>query len=150
MALHSYRSQEPQTPRVRGLSEPTLVAAGKDWDAIRVEASIGLRALRLLEACGTPVGPVLCDQGSGQAYFLIPPGAARGWQQEHTQALGEGSWIVLAPPGWEDGLLRWVTDPADSSAYTAAADLTIALTAATSARHQQVTPRGRQHAKRQL
>ncbi|MFJ4648187.1 hypothetical protein ACIP6Q_32305 [Streptomyces bobili] len=149
MALHSYRSREPRTPRVRCLSEPTLVAAGRDWDAIRVEAGIGLRALRFLEACGTPVGPVLCDQGNGQAYFLIPPGAARRWQQEHTQALGEGSWVVLAPPGWEDGLLRWVTDPADSPAYTAPADLTIALTAAASGDISPMTGRSR-HAERQL
>jgi hypothetical protein len=99
MALHSYRPQLPRTTWVRGLREPTLVAAGKDWDAIRVEAGIGVRAVRFLEACRTPVGPVLHDPGNGQAYFLVPPGDAQRWKQDNTQALGEGSWVVLAPPG---------------------------------------------------
>ncbi|RZB18654.1 hypothetical protein StrepF001_16640 [Streptomyces sp. F001] len=130
MALHSHQSRLPRATWARRLSQPTLVAAGQEWDAIRVEADIGVRAVRFLEASGTPVGPVLHDQGSGQAYFLTPPGTAQRWQQDQTHALGEGSWVVLAPSGWEGGLLRWVSDPADGPAYTAAGDLTIALTVA--------------------
>ncbi|MFG3289416.1 hypothetical protein ACGF3G_11510 [Streptomyces sp. NPDC048179] len=133
MALHSHQSRLPLATWARRLSQPTLFAAGQDWDAIRVGADIGVRAVRFLEASGTPVGPVLHDQGSGQAYFLTPPGTAQRWQQDQTHALGEGSWVVLAPPGWEDGLLRWVCDPADGPAYTAACDLTVALAFATNA-----------------
>ncbi|MET7457833.1 hypothetical protein ABZT03_39500 [Streptomyces sp. NPDC005574] len=130
MVLHAHPSHLPRSTWVRRLIEPTLFAAGEDWDAIRVEAGVGVRAVRFLKACGAPVGPVLHDQTSGRAYFLTPPGTARRWQQDHTQALGEGSWVVLIPPGWEGELLCWVSDPADSPAYTAAADLTIALAAA--------------------
>ncbi|MFG1665059.1 hypothetical protein [Streptomyces sp. Y7] len=130
MTTHSHQSRLPQATWARCLNEPRLFAAGQEWDAIRVEAGMGVRAVRFLEAAGTPVGPVLHDQGSGQAYFLTPPGTAQRWRRERTRALGEGSWVVLAPPGWESGLLRWVVDPTDGPAHTAVTDLTIALTVA--------------------
>ncbi|MGP2442462.1 hypothetical protein [Streptomyces sp. JW3] len=130
MVTHSHQNRPPLATWARFLSQPTLFAAGRDWDAIRVEAVIGVRAVRFLEACGTPVGPVLLDRCNGQAYFLTPPGTARRWRQGRTLALGDGAWVVLAPPGWADGRLRWVSDPTDGPAYTAADDLTIALAAA--------------------
>jgi hypothetical protein len=83
------------------LTQPKLLAAGDDWDAVRVAADVGVRAVRDLEARGVPVGPVLHDLCSGQAYFLTPPGTAQDWQQDGTRALGTGSWVVLAPPGWD-------------------------------------------------
>ncbi|MBZ9645214.1 hypothetical protein [Streptomyces sp. PSKA30] len=110
----------------RNLSEPKLLAAGEDWDAVRVSADVAVRAVRDLEARGVPVGPVLHDLCSEQAYFLTPPGTAQDWEQDGTRALGSGSWVVLAPPGW-DGLLRWVRDPTDGPAHTPADDLAAAL-----------------------
>ena len=127
MTTHSHQSHLPRATWASRLSQPKHLAAGQDWDAIRVEARIGVRVVCFLEASGTPVGPVLHDQGSGQAYFLTPPGTAQRWQQERTHALGEGSWVVLAPPGWEGGLLRWVSDPTDGPAHTAVGDLAMAL-----------------------
>ncbi|MFI6640220.1 hypothetical protein [Streptomyces sp. NPDC050504] len=111
------------------LTQPQLLAAGEDWDAVRVAADVGVRAVRDLEARGVPVGPVLHDLCSGQAYFLTPPGTAQDWQQDGTQALGTGSWVVLAPPGWE-GLLRWVSEPTDDPAHTSTDDLAAALATA--------------------
>ncbi|PJE96954.1 hypothetical protein CUT44_15505 [Streptomyces carminius] len=124
-------SQQPRLPRAtwaRHLSQPELFAAGRDWDAIRVEAGTGVRAVRFLEASGVPVGPVLHGRGNGQAYFLTPPGTARGWRQKRSRAPGQGSWVALAPPGWVGGMLRWVSAPTDGPPYTAVRDLTLALT----------------------
>ncbi|MEV0440914.1 hypothetical protein AB0I84_09005 [Streptomyces spectabilis] len=72
---------------------------------------------------------MLHDSCNGQAYFLTPPGTAQEWQQDGTQALGSGSWVVLAPPGWR-GLLRWLHDPADGPAHTLTDDLAESLVAA--------------------
>ncbi|WP_125262141.1 hypothetical protein [Streptomyces alboflavus] len=113
----------------RDLMKPKLLAAGADWDAVRVSADVGVRAVRDMEARGVPVGPVLHDLSSGLAYFLTPPGTAQHWEQEGTRALGPGSWVVLAPPGW-DGLLRWVHGPTDGPAHTTVDDLAAALVAA--------------------
>ncbi|WP_327704707.1 hypothetical protein OG530_26170 [Streptomyces decoyicus] len=118
-----------------GLSQPTLLPAGEDWDAVRVPADVGLRAVRDLEARGVPVGPVLHDQSSHRTYFLTPPGTAHEWAQEGTRALGIGTWVVLAPPDW-DGLLQWITDPSSGPVHTAADDLAAALaTASEEAEH---------------
>jgi hypothetical protein len=139
------RGALPRARWARSLSQPTLFAAGEDWDAIRVPAGLGVRAVRFLKASGATVGPVLHDQSSGQAYFLTPPGTAWRWKQEQTRALGKGSWIVLAPPRWEKGSLRWVSDPADCAAHTTADDLAAALAFATSTkcRHVDADWRGR-------
>ncbi|MDX3611962.1 hypothetical protein [Streptomyces europaeiscabiei] len=124
------RQTTPRMPTwARNLSQPQLLAAGEHWDAIRVEADVGVRAVRFLEASGAPVGPVLHDLCSSRAYFLTAPGTAGAWRQSGTQALGPGSWVVLAPPGW-DWLLRWVSEPTDGPAFTAADDLTTALAVA--------------------
>ncbi|MFI6049979.1 hypothetical protein ACIBCO_07815 [Streptomyces violascens] len=119
----------------RSLNEPKLLAAGADWDAVRVSADVGVRVVRDLAARGIPVGPVLHDLCSGQAYFLTAPGTARDWKQDGTRALGAGSWVVLAPPGW-DGLLRWVSGPTSGPAHTATDDLAAALDAAIATREE--------------
>ncbi|WP_406469371.1 hypothetical protein OH738_20970 [Streptomyces hirsutus] len=130
MNVHLTRQPVSAQPAwARSLRRPKLFAAGQDWDAIRIEADIGVRAVRFLKAADAPVGPVLHDQGNGQTYFLTPPDTARRWQQERTRALGPGSWVVLAPPGW-DGLLRWVSGPCDGPAFTEAEDLATALAVA--------------------
>ncbi|ARP71351.1 hypothetical protein [Streptomyces pluripotens] len=69
---------------------------------------------------------MLHDLSSGRAYFLTRPGTARIWHVPDSTALGSGSWVVLAPPGW-DGLLRWVSGPCDGPAFTEAEDLVTAL-----------------------
>ncbi|MFI1174208.1 hypothetical protein [Streptomyces melanogenes] len=124
---------QPRPAWTRNLNQPKLLAAGDGWDAVRVSADVGVRAVQDLEARGVPVGPVLHDLCSGQAYFLTPPGSVREWEQDGTRALSTGSWVVLAPPGWE-GLLRWVSDPMSCAAFTETDDLAAALTAATEER----------------
>jgi hypothetical protein len=105
------------------------MAAGDDWDAIRVPVDVGVRAIRELKERGAPVGPVLHDLSSQQAYFLTAPGTAQGWQQDGTRALGRGSWVVLAPPDW-DGSLKWANGPTGTAAHTGRDDLAAALVAA--------------------
>ncbi|MFD7284221.1 hypothetical protein ACFV80_46475 [Streptomyces sp. NPDC059862] len=124
------RQTTPGPPAwARNLHQPRLLAAGEDWDAIRVEADVGVSAVGFLEVSGIPVGPVLHDLCSSRVYFLTRPGTARGWRQPGTCALGPGSWVVLAPPGWH-GLLRWVSEPTDGPAFTAPDHLTTALAVA--------------------
>ncbi|MGW6270701.1 hypothetical protein [Streptomyces sp. NPDC055060] len=115
--------------RAGRLLGPRPVAAGQDWDAIRVEAALGMLTLRLLRAAETAVGPVLHDRGSRRIYFLTPPGTTREWQREGTRALGSGSWVVLVPPGWH-GTVQWVVGPYDGPAFTDPANLATALAAA--------------------
>ncbi|MCA1222210.1 hypothetical protein [Streptomyces sp. 8L] len=128
MNAHLRESLSVQPAWVRGLRGPELFAAGRGWDAIRVEAGIGLAAVRFLEAADAPVGPVLHDRGNSRTYFLAPPGTARRWRQERTRALGDGAWLVLVPPEW-DGLLRWASGPCDGLLFTEVEDLVTALTA---------------------
>ncbi|MEU1493671.1 hypothetical protein ABZ456_25895 [Streptomyces sp. NPDC005776] len=130
MNVYMGQSALVQAAWVRSLRQPKLFAVGRYWDVIRVEADIGVPAVRVLEAAYAPVGPVLHDHGNGQTYFLTPPGTARTWQRERTRALGPGSWIVLAPAEW-NGLLRWVSGPCNGPAFTEADELVNALTVAT-------------------
>lgn len=130
MNVYMGQSALVQAAWVRSLRQPKLFAVGRDWDVIRVEADIGVPAVRVLEAAYAPVGPVLHDHGNGQTYFLTPPGTARTWQRERTRALGPGSWIVLPPEEW-DGPLRWVSGPGNGPAFTQADELASALTMAT-------------------
>ncbi|MFF1265465.1 hypothetical protein ACFVZE_06460 [Streptomyces anulatus] len=126
MSAHPGRSTLTSSVRTGGLLQPRLFAAGQDWDAIRVEAGPGLRALRFLESADAGVGPVLHDRGSRRLYFLTPPGSAGAWEREGTRALGRGSWVVLVPSGW-GGSVRWVSGPFDGPAFTDPAELATAL-----------------------
>ncbi|MEU8589407.1 hypothetical protein AB0C59_20750 [Streptomyces sp. NPDC048664] len=98
----------------------TLVAAGQQWDAIRVPRSVGLAALAIL---GSRAGAVIEDSLSAAVYYLVPCGTAATWDVEvgNSRALGAGSSVAIPParrtegpgPYWricpgEDG---WLTEP---------------------------------------
>ncbi|MFJ3674005.1 hypothetical protein ACIPSE_46980 [Streptomyces sp. NPDC090106] len=80
-----------------------LVPVGVEWDAVKVQRHLGIRAIELIDDPGavavdpTRPEPVL--------YFFVPAGSAALWDVPETQALGTNSHMVLpqeyrhAPPG---------------------------------------------------
>ncbi|WP_051814139.1 hypothetical protein [Kitasatospora sp. MBT63] len=83
------------------------VAAGADWDAVRVAQHIGLAALALIDAeTGHSPGPVIRDASrEPRLYFLVAAGTGPGAFEEPAQLLGVGHHLavpgaaVLHPPG---------------------------------------------------
>ncbi|MBW1598253.1 hypothetical protein [Streptomyces sp. JJ38] len=93
------------------------VAAGRWWDAIRVEGDLGTRlANTLLDAQGRRCGPVVRDPLGPRptTYFLVAAGTSARWAEPGTEALGVCCYVVL--PGNLDGDTRtvhWVSPPRD-------------------------------------
>lgn len=71
--------------------------AGQWWDAVRVRAAEGDRALELL---GEASGAVIADTHGTRLYFLIPPGTGAGWNLRHADVLGDGPQAIFigVPP----------------------------------------------------
>ncbi|WP_328698552.1 hypothetical protein [Streptomyces sp. NBC_00342] len=80
--------------RIAGPDGMRLVAAGKDWDAVRVSRFLGLQ---VLERLGSAAGPVLVDPVARTMYFLVPAGSTRAWDVPQTQPLGETAHVVVPP-----------------------------------------------------
>ena len=79
--------------------ESDLRPVGEWWDVIRTVEVIGLGAIRLLEAAGCQVGPVILHPESREPriYFLVTVGASSNWNEPDTVALGR-TCHVLVPP----------------------------------------------------
>ncbi|MCI3276962.1 hypothetical protein [Streptomyces cylindrosporus] len=80
-----------------------LVTVGVEWDTVKVERHLGVRAIELLEEPGAvAVDPCRPEP---MLYFLVPAGSAAHWDVPETAALGSNSYVVLppdhrdAPPG---------------------------------------------------
>ncbi|WP_419994511.1 hypothetical protein [Streptomyces boninensis] len=124
---------QDHAPATDGPSGTSIVAAGIEWDAVKVPRRLGLRALKLLEV----TGPVAVDPGAVEPmlYFLVPPGSTAGCRFQHMVVLGRGAHVVLppherlAPPG-----PYWLIPPADGRQHTDAAALRQALITAWAAR----------------
>ncbi|MGC5401720.1 hypothetical protein ACPXCP_39025 [Streptomyces sp. DT20] len=80
--------------RIAGPDGIRLVAAGKDWDAVRVSRFLGLQ---VLERLGSAAGPVLVDPVARTMYFLVPAGSTCTWDVPQTQPLGETAHVVVPP-----------------------------------------------------
>ncbi|WP_159399504.1 hypothetical protein [Streptomyces alboflavus] len=105
------------TTSTRGPAGTRIVAAGIDWDAVKVTRSFALQALERLVSPGAvavdphPAEPVL--------YFLVPPGSTAGWSVIHSEALSETTHITLPhdgkllPPG-----PYWLRPPGRGSLLT--------------------------------
>lgn len=86
-----------------GVCSTSIVAAGFEWDAVKVPRYAGLFALQRL---GRP-GAVAVDRASAPPvlYFLVPPRSTAEWDVPCTTALSLGAYVVLppshreAPPG---------------------------------------------------
>ncbi len=100
----------------------SIVAAGVEWDAIKVPRYAGLFALGKL----TRPGAVAVDPASAPPvlYFLVPPQSTAGWDVPKTTALSLAAHVVLpalhreAPPG-----PYWLIAPGRGRRRTTTADL---------------------------
>lgn len=89
----------------------TLLPVGRWWDAIRVTATLGEHALRLL---GRRSGAVIQDDTYGKLYWLIEPDSARSWHLRHVRVLtaliDEVTLLGVPPVEWTAGPgLYWRT-----------------------------------------
>ncbi|MCX4974201.1 hypothetical protein [Streptomyces sp. NBC_00620] len=75
-----------------------MVAAGAEWDAIKVSQTFALQALQRL----AEPGAVLVDPGGAVIYFFVAPGSTAGWEVPQTTALSETAYVVLPPDGREN------------------------------------------------
>ncbi|MEU1622397.1 hypothetical protein ABZ479_34530 [Streptomyces sp. NPDC005722] len=81
---------------VRAAEECDLPPTGREWDAIRVQQTLGLEALRIL---GSRNGAVITDPVERTMYWrLVPAGTARAWNVPDTLVLGVGHHIGVPPP----------------------------------------------------
>ncbi|MEW2402988.1 hypothetical protein [Streptomyces sp. NPDC046862] len=111
-------------------AEVRTVAAGCWWDAVRVPAAPGVRALALL---GERTGAVIRDGYGGILYWLVPPGEANDWHLPEVQVLGRGSHVAVPPSLRTKGPgLYWQVPPAYGRECTDTARLHAALSTALS------------------
>lgn len=97
----------------------TMQSAGRDWDAIRTQKSVGLAAMTIL---GPRCGAVVEDASGMTVLFFTPRGTAASWSVEHSEAVPEGDGVAIPParrtqgpgPYWRmcPGEGRMLTDPA--------------------------------------
>jgi hypothetical protein len=80
--------------QIPGFADTRITAAGKEWDAVRVDRFLGLQAADRL---GAAAGPVIVEPTA--MYFLVHPGATRGWGLPQSKGLGETHYVVLPAPG---------------------------------------------------
>ncbi|GGU65023.1 hypothetical protein GCM10010211_32660 [Streptomyces albospinus] len=72
----------------------SLLAAGIDWDAVRVPRSVGECCLDLL---GGSCAAVVEDPREAALYWFIAAGASAGWDVAQTRPLGMTQYLVVPP-----------------------------------------------------
>lgn len=109
------------------------MAAGIDWDAVKVVRSFGLQALdRIREPGAVVVDP---NAAAPALYFFVRPGATEGWDVPQSTALSITNHVTLPPsyrvkpPG-----PYWLTPPAEGRLHTNVNTLRTALEAVTGPR----------------
>ncbi|GAA3838137.1 hypothetical protein GCM10022403_083300 [Streptomyces coacervatus] len=100
----------------------SAVAAGEWWDAVRVEAGLGIPVVHYFRALSPDrLGPVIADPDMRipSLYFLIPPGTAADWAAPGSRGLGRNCYVVVpnlcrtAPPG-----AYWLVRPQYANRHT--------------------------------
>ncbi len=113
-------------------TEIEALRAGQWWDAVRVRAAVGNRALKLL---GEAASAVIADPDRARLYFLIPSGTAAGWNLRDADVLGAGPQAVFVgvPPTsrTEEPGVHWRVPPQRDRYFTDPVFLYEALRAAT-------------------
>ncbi|MFD4224690.1 hypothetical protein [Streptomyces griseus] len=79
---------------IPGFADTRIAAAGKEWDAVRVDRFLGLQAADRL---GAAAGPVIVEPAA--MYFLVRPGSTRTWNTPQSTGLGEKHHVVLPAAG---------------------------------------------------
>ncbi|CAM5291648.1 hypothetical protein GCM10010329_80980 [Streptomyces spiroverticillatus] len=106
-------------------TSPCPGPAGPLSDAVRVPRYLGLRALSHL---GGKEGGVAVDPAQRHLYFLVPPGAATGWDLPHTTVLDTPHSLVLPEAGKESQPgPYWLHSPRPGRVHTDATVLHAAL-----------------------
>ncbi|MFJ2745409.1 ATP-binding protein [Streptomyces sp. NPDC087440] len=94
-------------------------------DAVRVPRYLGLRALHHLRG---KEGGIAVDSARRHLYFLVPSGAATGWELPHTTVLDAPHALVLPDAGKESGPgPYWLHSPRPGRVHSDAAVLHAAL-----------------------
>lgn len=115
----------PAAPGVTPLGDCELVAAGKEWDAIRVPEQVGVRALEIL---GGRSGAVIEDPRGRVFYWFVPTGTAAEWSVAGTRALGDHCHVSVPPDRKVAGYgPRWRITPGDGRMLTRSAPLRAAI-----------------------
>ncbi|MCQ4045290.1 hypothetical protein ACFOSC_30860 [Streptantibioticus rubrisoli] len=120
--MHCRRSRSLTLPTV---ADCRLMAAGVDWDAVRVPRTIGMVVLTIL---GTRSGAVIEDPCGSALYWFISKGAATAWDVPGTRPLGVTHHLVVPSahrvrkPG-----PHWVIRPTDGQLTTDVRDLRSAV-----------------------
>lgn len=121
-----FNQRDPRWPVWVPVAQTVSVACGEYFDAVRVRADDGERALAVLGAAGT--GPVLANFSTRTWYFLLDPGTAtrETWTVPATRLLRPGTRISIPPAHITyDRDVRWASTPRGS---TNPGHLTLALT----------------------
>ncbi|WFB10210.1 hypothetical protein LRS74_26565 [Streptomyces sp. LX-29] len=125
---------EPWSPPADPLAQP--LPAGRWWDAVRVDAALGARALAWL---GEESGAVIEDRRGAVLYWLVRPGTAGSWAVPQTAGLGTGHYVAVPPQHRVEGPGPYWRVPLSSTRYLTDAELlTVALRAA---RYAELGPR---------
>lgn len=102
-----------------------FLAAGRDWDAIRVPRTLGLDALDIL---GARSGAVVDDPRQPALYWFVAVGAAGLWEVDEARPLGAGNFVAVPPPRRTQGPgPYWRICPAGTNWLTNAAALQAAV-----------------------
>lgn len=89
-----------------------MVPCHRWWDAVRAPGFVAHRVADLLRSCG----PAIEDQEADTLTWLVPRGAADGWEAIGVQVLNSG--VIPVPPAayragvWSAGAsVRWLVAP---------------------------------------
>lgn len=108
-----------------GAVDCSLLAAGVDWDAVRIPRSVGVGCLAIL---GDHSAAVVEDPRESALYWFIGLGESAGWDVARTRPLGVRQYLVVPPlhrvhgPG-----LHWRIRPVEGRLITDARALRMAV-----------------------
>lgn len=113
-----------QTTGLPTAAKCVLKDAGQDWDAVRVQRSIGLTAMDILAGrCGAVV-----EGHRAELYFFVQPATSADWELLNVETLGRGHTLPIPPPRRTQGPgPHWRICPGDSDWLTDAAALHAAI-----------------------
>jgi hypothetical protein len=120
--MHCHRARSLALPTV---ADCRLMAAGVDWDAIRVPRTLGMDVLRIL---GVRSGAVIEDPCGSALYWFVSKGTATAWDVPETRPLGVTHHLVVPSrhrvrkPG-----PHWLICPTDGRLLTDVRDLRTAV-----------------------
>ncbi|MDT0445706.1 hypothetical protein [Streptomyces johnsoniae] len=89
---------------------------GRWWDGVRLPTFVGMRVVNRLRKHS---GPIVQDQVAEDVTWLVPPGAADGWEERApgVDVLRAPRVVAIPPAAWCDGpwsgapATRWLIRP---------------------------------------